>query len=399
MGNLIVAPVLDSRNEERITAEAIARVTGGLTVERINRNIEIQRQLLALVEGGAVPPAACPELTNANPSSPHTALLEAFTWVVAQQSYNINLLPERDQIEFAALFGIEMTEAVPATATLRFTVNSVTGATVPAGTRVATQGGEYTFATVSQLVVAAGQSTGDVAAACETAGAVLLSPNTLTSIIDPAANVVSATNPDAVDSGADAETLQSALARARNYQRRAERLVSAEDLESAILEEALGGVGLVRAFPLVSDGDWSTTRAGHTTVIVMTPTGQPVSLAARQAITALLAQLVGNQFVHVLDPVYVTFDVTAAVQVKDLTPQAGALAAAERALRDYYAPKAANFGRAVRETNIIRLIEETDGIDHIVPDSPSSILVAPAADIVLAPYQLPKLVNVTLNVV
>jgi hypothetical protein len=34
-----------------------------------------------------------------------------------------------------------------------------------------------------------------------------------------------------------------------------------------------------------------------------------------------------------------------------------------------------------------------------VPDSPSSILVAPAADIVLAPYQLPKLVNVTLNVV
>lgn len=43
--NLIPSPDLDLRDEERLAAEAIARVSGGLTVSRIDQQIEILREL------------------------------------------------------------------------------------------------------------------------------------------------------------------------------------------------------------------------------------------------------------------------------------------------------------------------------------------------------------------
>src|SRR2546423_15391781 len=122
MANLIPAPNLDLRDEEQIAAQAIARVSGLLTVEQIDVQIETLRRLRTMVEGGAITSPVCPELTNANPSSPHAVLLEAQAWLLAQVARRIHLLPVRDQIEFARLFGIELRAATQASATLRFTV-------------------------------------------------------------------------------------------------------------------------------------------------------------------------------------------------------------------------------------------------------------------------------------
>ncbi|OLE54599.1 MAG: hypothetical protein AUG51_07385 [Acidobacteria bacterium 13_1_20CM_3_53_8] len=397
---LIEPPVLDDRNEEQIAAQAIARVSGSLTVERINSEIAKLQALRPMVESGALQPPVCPELTNANYSSPHTALLEAIAWMLGLQAYKINQLPVRDEIEFVRLFSTELREATRATATLRFNVAAPldTEVTIPSGTLVGTASGDIIFETDEELVIPYGIASATVAATRTVAGATFLSPDTLTKMVDALAFVTSVTNPTAIDSGSEAETVEEALERARSYQRRGERLVNARDLEEAILYEVLAGRGIVRAFPLVAAGDFSAQHAGHTTVVVMTPTGLPISDEKKEAIISLFAQAIGNQFLYLLDPVYVDFSVTATLKLSGLMSQNVTLSAVEASLRAFYAAKAGNFGRRILRAEIIAVIEGTNGVERIASDVTGPILSSPAEDVVLAPYELPRLVNVLLNV-
>src|SRR5947209_8286346 len=133
MGTLIQPPDLDARGEAELAAAAIARVSGQLTVDRIDLQIAERQQLRGLVAAG-LPAPICPELTNANPSSPHTVLLEAMAWMIAQQAYRLNQLPERDQVAFAQLFQIVPRDATFATANLTFMSSGTQDTTVPAGT-------------------------------------------------------------------------------------------------------------------------------------------------------------------------------------------------------------------------------------------------------------------------
>lgn len=401
MPELVPAPNLDIRDEEQIAAQAIAFVSGGLTVAHIDFNIAVQRELRALVAAGGLMPPVCPELTNANPASPHTVLLEAQAWLVAILARRINQLPDKVKVEFARLFGIELREATKATALLTFNVAPPAGqgVTIPQGTTVRTSDSSFIFETTAALVLAPGAAAGQVEAERTVAGVTTLSAGTLTVLDDNIAWVQSVTNAQAVSSGSDAETIESALSRARNYQRRAERIVNATDLKDAILEEALAGNGIVRAFDLVKDGDFTELAAGHTTVIVMTRAGAPVSDAQKAAIGALLKQTVGNQFVYVKDPSFVAFDIAAEVRLDSLTTQSAALGAIEKNLRDFYAVVNENFGRKILRSEIIAIIEGTAGVDRIEPQPGGAILAQPAADVMVAPYQLPQLVNVTVSAV
>jgi Baseplate J-like protein len=400
MGDLIPVPDLDLRNEEQLAAQAIARTSGGLTVEIIDAQIAARQALRVMVAAGGLADPLCPELTNANPSSPHVVLLEAQAWLLAQIARRINQIPVRDQIEFARLFGIELRPSEAATTTLTFTVAPPVGVdvTIPALTQVSTEDGSIVFETAVELVIPYGQASGDVAAQNTVAGAFLLAPDKLTRQIDPVAYVTSVTNAAAIDSGADTETVDMALQRARNFQRRAERLVSTQDIEQAVLEEALNNNGIVRAFPFVVSGQFNTRQAGHTTLVVMTTSGAAVSAEVKLATSALLEQLIGNQFVYVIDPRYVAFDVHAQVRLLGVAPQTATLAAVERSLRTFYAAGRANFGRDILRAEIIAVIESTPGIDRIVSPPTGPILAAPTADVRLNPWELPQLNNVTLDV-
>lgn len=400
MAELIPSPDLDVRDEELLAAQAIARVAGGLTVERIDGQIETLRKLRAMVESGTLAPAVCPELTNTNPSAPHTVLLETQGWLLAQVARRINQLPVRDQIEFARMFGITLRDATAATTTLRFTVAAPlnTDVTIPAGTRVKDADGLITFETSAELVIPFGDVTGDVAAICTETGAQLLAPGVLTVLVDPIAFVESVTNLAPVDSGSDAETVEEALERARNYQRRGERLVSALDIEDAVLEEVLQGSGIVRAFPFVASGNFAERKPGHTTLVVMTNAGNAVSDEKKEAIRVLLEQAVGNQFIYLIDPNFIDFNVTATLKLSGLISQTATLAGVESNLRNFYAARAGNFGRQISRSEIIYVIEGSNGVTRIASDADGPILTSPAADIEVAPYELPRLVNVTLNV-
>ncbi len=372
----IPTPLLDPRDGELLAAEAIERAS-----------------------------AACPELSLNDPSSPQTVLAEAQGWHVAEVLYAINRLPEAAAVEFARLFGIELRLAAQATTTLTFTVTPPAGVevTIPAGTLVSDGGSAAVFATTGELVLAPGVTQGSVAAVRMVAGLTRLASGTLTKLLDPVAWVTAVTNAEAVDSGSEQESVEGALERARNYQQRAERIVSARDLEAAILEDVLRGNAVMRVFEKTEDGYWGVgemgRRVGNTTVVLMTRAGQAVSAEVRQQINALAEQFVGHVNVFVKDPVYRDFVVSANVRLTGLAAQSVTRARIEGALTSFFGVKASNIGRVVRRSEIIELIESTAGVDSIVPQGGGEILASPGADIELQPYELPRLGTVTLNFV
>jgi hypothetical protein len=397
---LIERPNLEIRDEELLAAQAIARISGAFSVELIDSYIAKFKELREFVAAGNLMPI-CPELTNTYPSAAHTALLETMTWLLGLFGYRINQVPDQNVAEFARLFRIELREATKAETVLQFTVGgAIDSVTIPVGTRVETEDKAIAFETTEQLVIPFGQATGTIAASAETSGHILLSPNKLTRLIDNIASVVAVTNLSAIDSGSQAETIESALERMRQYQRRAERIVSDRDLEEAILSEALDGNGIVRAFPFVRDGFFSdSTKPGHTTVIVMTGTGDAVDVPTKQKVAALFAQLPGNLYYYIADPVYIPFNITVRVKLSASVPQNAITKAIEDNLRAFYAPARRNFGRRIFRSEIIAVVEQTTGVDYIFPQPDGNILGSPAADIETAVWELPKLVTVTIEVI
>lgn len=395
--SLISRPDLTIADEELLAAEAIARTTGALTVELVDSYAATFAELRNIVAAGSLQPI-CPELTNANPSAPHTVILEAQAWMLAQLAYRINQIPEQNVIEFARLFGVELRAAAAAETILTFTKTG--GAvTVPAGTRVATADERIVFETTGALMISQADATGEIPARNLVAGHTLLAPGKLTNLLDAIASVVAVTNQFAVDSGTERESTQSALERMRQYQRRGERIVSAKDLETAILSEAMNGNGIVRAFPFVASGDFGgVPQAGHTSVIVMTSAGENVDSSTLQKIQVLLGETVGNQFISIVNPVFVDFEVEANVRLNSNSNQGAIVAAIDRNLRTFYAPARAQFGRAIYRSEIIAIIEGTGGVDRIESGA-LQILASPLSDATLADYQLPYLANVTINVV
>ncbi len=399
---MIDYPKIEIRNEDQLVAETVAKTSGGLTTEIVEAQIRSRQEILKLIEGGLDEPI-CPELTNANPSAPHTVLLEAMGWMLAQQAYRFNLVPEQNFIAFANLFGIEPRAATEAETTLTFVVDAPlnTNVTVPIGTQISDAEGKYIFETTQAITILYGAETGDAPAQRTVAGHTLLAPDVLTELIDPIAFVESVTNLSAIDSGTELESLESTLDRVKRYQKRGERIVSTKDLEEAISDEALDGNGVVRVFPFIVNGEFLTQKPkpGHTTVVAMTKGGENIDSIAQTKIAALLEQAVGNQYIYVVNPTFVEFDITVNVKLNTGSPQGAVVAAIERNLRNFYAANREQFGRAIYRSEIIAVIESVAGVDRIEPESASQILISPEADAKLQEFELAKLVNVTINVV
>ncbi len=392
---------LELRNEDQLAAEALSHISGPATVDIVTRQIEARREFLKLIENGLDTPL-CPELTNANPGSAHTVIAEGLVWALAQQAHRINKIPKQNHIAFANLFGIEQRPATAATTTLRFTIDAPTGGTVvtiPAGVEVSSELGDHVFIT-TETKMRTGDGTLDVMAERSVDGPTLLSANVLTELISVPTYVTSVTNPTAVDSGSEIEPLDQTLERVRRYQRRGERIVTAKDLEDAILDEGLLGNGIVRVFPFVSNGDFAsgTKLVGHTTAVVMTRTGEVIDATAATRIAVLIDQVVGNQFVYVVDPDFVEFDIAFTVRLNSGALESAVLALIETNLRNFYAASREQFGRGIYRSEIVAVVEGTAGVDRIETIG-NQFLTTPVVDTRVAEYQIAKLEDVTITVI
>ncbi|MFZ3551958.1 putative baseplate assembly protein, partial [Streptomyces sp. 4.24] len=66
----------------------------------------------------------CPEWTDHNVSDPGVALIEAFAQMVDQLSYRLNRIPEKVQLGFLELLGVQLTAPQAATTELTFTLSA-----------------------------------------------------------------------------------------------------------------------------------------------------------------------------------------------------------------------------------------------------------------------------------
>ena len=139
-------------------------------------------------------------------------------------------------------------------------------------------------------------------------------------------------------------------------------------------------------------------KPGHTTVIVMTKNGETIDEIASAKIAALLEQAVGNQFIYVVNPLFVNFDIEVDVRLNTGSPSGAIVAAVERNLRNFYSPSREQFGRAIYRSENIAVIEGTNGVDRIEASS-SQILISPLTDTKTREFELPRLVGVQINVV
>ncbi|HEY6334230.1 MAG TPA: baseplate J/gp47 family protein [Blastocatellia bacterium] len=390
---LIPVPALDTRIDAQFAADIIALITGNLTTALCSTYIASLQLLSAQIAAGLLSSPICPELTNANPSSPHTVIIEAVAWALQQQAYLINQWPVRDQIEFANLFPSGLKLATAAVTTLTFTVAPPpdTAVDIPAGTQVSTADGSITFATNVDLNIPYGTGSASVAATAIAAGQVILAPGQLVSMTDDIAWVETVANASAIDSGTNQETTQSALARAVAYQQRAERLVSTADIEDAIFNEVLQGSGIVKVVPFAAASNFTLSAPGYSTAIVATSTGAALDPTTKALINGLLCQCIGNQWISVCDPFYVPFSVGVTVALKSGANSQAVLQAINTALTNAYAPSDQTFGMPILREQVITIIQSVPGVVRIVSTQSGPILASPLIDTVLQPWQMPQL--------
>ena len=235
--SLIPYPVIDPRNEEQLSTEALLdayTLSGG----RLN------------------------DTTDHNP-------LAVFSRTLARIGSEIlwyaNKIPRSLAVAFLRLANVERSLGQKARVSITFTLTGAvtTTYTIPAGfdirpdaTLFSTDGVDLVFLTLEPLVITPGNSTGTVLAECTKIGSFGNVPaNVLTQFTIPYANLDSVRNLTPAFGGSDAETLEQVEKRALSAIRRRDTLIVKSDYEDAA-QSFLGGTGRAIALPLVgADGE------------------------------------------------------------------------------------------------------------------------------------------------
>lgn len=154
------------------------------------------------------------------PAQAERILIDCFAYRESLLRGQINSAANQNLVEFSsapvldflgALVGVNRIGAVPARTTLRFVLTAGhSGVTIPAGTRVTTTDGLVVFETEDAVTVGAGATPVDVPAVCQTDGTAGndYTEATITTILDPQAFIVSASNITVTAGGSNPETDQ-----------------------------------------------------------------------------------------------------------------------------------------------------------------------------------------------
>lgn len=320
------------------------------------------------------------------PGQMEVVLIEAFANIVSELIFAINRLPSAVFEALLGQFSVTRDAGVAPTTTVAFEVADDSGHTIPGGTSVLLEDDSLSepvqFVTAAGLVIAAGDTTGTIAATATSStveangfGA----PQPLT-VVDPIPYIVAATLASDVIDGVDPETPEAFRDRAQNYlQRLVTTLVIPEHFTYAALTYSyvdrattIDNTDPANAAPYGDD-------AGHVTVVVLGPAGALVSGGDKTALEAdLEAQAQANLDVHVTDPTITDVDVTALVHVADGFDPATVQASVEAALEDYLSPQNWDWSAKVRRNALIAEISRVEGVAYLVT------MTAPAADVDLA---------------
>lgn len=117
-------------------------------------NLDTRRWADLVEEGRALLPRYAPAWTDHNVHDPGVTLIELFAWLVEQDIYQVNRIPDRHRLKFLALAGFSPQPPQPAAVPLTFTLAGAVTQSLPAGLALATAVG-LPFRLVEPLTVVA----------------------------------------------------------------------------------------------------------------------------------------------------------------------------------------------------------------------------------------------------
>lgn len=247
------------------------------------------------------------------------------------------------------LVGVNRLAAVNATVRIEFTLISAhAGVIIPRGTRVSSRDGTVIFATMYELPVAAGVTSGEVDAEALTAGAIgsgyLIGQ--VTAILDPQAFIVSASNTNASGGGADQENDEALRERIRlapasfsNAGSRGAYLFWTKTANAGIIDAAILNpvAGTVAVYPLMEDGEITPSQV----------IGQVEQTLNDEKIRPL------TDTVIIASPTRLTYDIRVDVVILNIAVQSDVEAAIETNLNAFVLGKRKKLGQDVTESQVI----------------------------------------------
>jgi len=285
-----------------------------------------------------------------------------------------------------ALLGVTRLDAAAALVTLRFTKDS--GATalsvvVPAGTRTQTQDG-MVFATLEDLTIAAGQTTGETIAEAQAVGEAGngLIAGKIVILVDPVSLVASVSNTTTSNGGAAAE----------DDERLRTRIKLAPNLFSTA-----GPVGAYRYWALTADNSIVDVAIlnpyrGQVIIYPLLNTGLPSSEILEKVETVLDDEKIRplTDDLSVLAPTEVNFTLTASVVLYTSADAATLATQLDTAADTYVANLRAGLGRDVIRSQAIAALS--------LPGVYSVTLTSPVADVVVAGNEWANATSITISV-
>jgi len=300
------------------------------------------------------------------------AYRESLLRIAVQEAAKQNLLtyavfPMLDYL--GELVGVTRLPAAQARTTLRFTLVEPQGVDVaiPVGTRAVSKDGQQYFTTDTALTIPAGQTTGDVTAAAEAAGAAANGylAGDVNTLVGPVAFVVGVTNTTLVTGGTDAESddhlrtriqeapEQFSVAGSRGAYRFWAKSAHQDIIDVAVLSPS---PGVVAVYPLLTSG---------------APSPEIIALVSTVLNSEKVRPLTDS--VQVLSPVQQDYTIAANLVLYSWADEQSVLKLVNDALAGYAVSVASRLGVDVVTSQIIALINGVSGVYK-------TILLSPAAD-------------------
>ncbi|MDR3089863.1 MAG: baseplate J/gp47 family protein [Desulfobulbaceae bacterium] len=312
------------------------------------------------------------------PGDPVRLFLEGVAAIIAQQNVAIDFTGKQNLLHYANgdyldhLGAYLHTDRLPpsaARAMMRFTLSAIRSepVVIPPGIRVRA-GGQYVFATEADLVIEAGQATGDTTAVCQSLGAEAngLLPGQIKNLMDPIPFVFKAENITTSNGGQNTE----------DDERLRQRI--------ALASEAYGSAGSLAAWRYHA----LSAHQGVMDVAVWQPQPGSVHIAPLMrdgqlpdaaTIAVLHAHLNRNEVRPFTDDIQVTPPqaVTAAIRLRyailvSHAARSATIAATVAArVEEYVLWQKAVLGRDIVPSKLIELIQGIEGIQRVVVEAPA----------------------------
>ncbi|HEY6328164.1 MAG TPA: baseplate J/gp47 family protein, partial [Blastocatellia bacterium] len=269
------------------------QMLGGVDAGQCNRNIAVWRQVLALVQGAGINQSPLlSELQSARVADAHVVLMTGTLRPHVETRFMFNQIPNQNRIAFLQLLGVTLLPATAATCTMQFTKTDDylnVAVLIPAGTNIVTSDQQVAVATVADLTIAAGQTSGTAGAASTTLGDIgTIAANTIGVLMSSIPGILTASNITTLTGGTNAETVQQGEIRARDQMDIGQHLGATEDYVNYILSNVLGNAGRVTPFEDYL-ANFVMNGPGYLLLVVQGSDGLAPPTATLQAVQSVIA--------------------------------------------------------------------------------------------------------------